>query len=118
MGSPLSPILIADIVLDYLENKALESLRIDIPFYTRYVDDVAMAAPYNFINKVLDTFNSLHLRIKFTLEVGDKLNFLGITLIKNNSVIEFNWFHQFDIFGQVYQLPFSLSAITEKRYNN
>jgi len=44
MGSPLSPIM-AEMVLQDLEKKALNLLKIDIPFYHRYVDDVALAIP-------------------------------------------------------------------------
>lgn len=42
MGSPLSPI-IADIVLQDLEDNALKSLDYYIPFYYRYVDDILIA---------------------------------------------------------------------------
>jgi len=50
MGSPLSPI-IAEIVLQDLEKKALGLLSIEIPFYHRYVDDIALAAPRHKINE-------------------------------------------------------------------
>jgi len=74
MGSPLSPI-IAEIVLQDLEMKTFELLNVKIPFYHRYVDDRALAAPRQKINEFLNTFNSLHNR--FTLETGRKrLNFL------------------------------------------
>jgi len=44
MGSPLSPIL-ADLVMQDLETYALQKLGIAIPFYYRYVDDIALAVP-------------------------------------------------------------------------
>lgn len=44
MGSPLSPI-IADITMQELEIKALNSLLFNIPLYFRYVHDIAMAIP-------------------------------------------------------------------------
>jgi len=59
MSSPLSPI-IAEIVLQDLEKKALGLLSIGIPFYRRYVDDIALATPRHKINEFLNTFNSLH----------------------------------------------------------
>jgi len=72
-----------------------------------------MTAPYNFINKVLDTFNSLYSRIKFTLEVRrDKLNFLDI--IKNDSVIEFDWFHK-PTFSDRFINYYSLHPLSQKR---
>jgi len=67
MGSPLSPI-IAEIVLQDLEMKALKLVNIEIPFYHRYVDDIAMAVPRQKINEVLNAFNSMHNRLQFTLE--------------------------------------------------
>jgi len=42
MGSPLSPV-IADIVMQDLEKRVLETFNFDIPFYFRYVDDLVMA---------------------------------------------------------------------------
>jgi len=42
MGSPLSPI-IADLVLQDLERRTLEIFGVEVPFYFRYVDDIAMA---------------------------------------------------------------------------
>jgi len=81
MRSPLSPI-IAEVVLQDLEMKALELLNIEIPFYHRYVDDIVLAASRQKINECLNTFNSLHNRLQFTLETGGKrLNFLDVTII-------------------------------------
>jgi len=92
MGSSLSPI-IAEIVLQDLEKKAFGLLSIGIPFYHRYVDDIALAAPRHKINDFLNTFNSLHPRLQFTLEIGgNKLNFLDVTLINNKGKLEFDWY--------------------------
>jgi len=35
----------ADLMLECLEKKALESLGIELPFYVKYTDDIAMAVP-------------------------------------------------------------------------
>jgi len=92
MGSPLSPI-IAEIVLQDLEMKALKLLNIEIPFYHRYVDDIALAAPRQKINECLNAFTSLHNRLQFTLETGGKrLNFLDMIIINNEGTIEFDWY--------------------------
>lgn len=48
MGSPLSPIL-ADIVMQNLEANAISHLPLRLPFYFRYVDDIALAAPSSLI---------------------------------------------------------------------
>lgn len=72
------------------------ALSVDLPFYFRYVDDVVLAAPPSMLNIILHTFNSFHTRLQFTIEEGvdDRLNFLDITIILNNGLIEFNWFHK------------------------
>lgn len=77
MGSPLSPI-IANIVLQDLEEKALAALTFTPPFYVTYVDDVALAVPSSLLEYTLNIFNSFQPRMQFTIEVGtgNKLNFL------------------------------------------
>jgi len=74
MGSPLSPIL-ADIVQD-LEEKAINKLNIDFPFYYRYIDDILLLTPESTVNIILNTFNSIHNR-QFTVELekNRSLNF-------------------------------------------
>ncbi|XP_011873294.1 PREDICTED: uncharacterized protein LOC105565056 [Vollenhovia emeryi] len=95
MDSPLSPI-IADITMQDLEIKALEALTFVPPFYVRYVDDIAMSVPSSQKNSTLETFNSLHSRIQFTLEEGTNkhLNFLDTTIIVRDDTIEFDWYHK------------------------
>jgi len=79
MGSPLSPI-IADIIMQDLENFTLNALNLDLIFYARYVDDIALAAPTDKIDIILDKFNAYHDRLKFTLEYESNgcLNFLDL----------------------------------------
>ena len=81
MGSPLSPI-IADIVLQDLEGLAIERLPCELTFYFRYVDDILISAPREFFDEILKIFNSLHNRLKFTLEINDDniINFLNLTI--------------------------------------
>lgn len=95
MGSPLSPI-IADIVLQDLERRALDSLNLSLPFYYRYVDDIACAIPLNKVALTLTAFNSFHPRLQFTAEISEnnKLNFLDITIILENNHLIFDWFHK------------------------
>jgi len=69
----------------------LENLRVALPFYIRYVDDIATAAPIDKIDNIVNAFNSLYPRLQFILEFGgNKLNFLDVTIIKNNKKLEFN----------------------------
>lgn len=83
MGSPLSPI-VADIVLQDIETKALNILRFKPTFYLRYVDDILFAVPNSETNYVLEVFNSLQNKLQFTLDVGinNTLNFLDTKLNK------------------------------------
>jgi len=60
MDSPLSPI-IADLIMEDLKCKALERFGIEVPFYFRYVDDVAIAN--HLIEEFLEVFNSFHSRL-------------------------------------------------------
>jgi len=46
MESPLSPI-IADLLLQDLEEKALNSIGLQLPIYYRYINDIIFAAPEN-----------------------------------------------------------------------
>jgi len=90
MDSPLSPI-ISEIVLQDLEMKALKMLYIRIPFYFRYVDDIALVVPRQNIDEILKVFNSLHNRLQFTLERGkNKLNFLNVTIVNKDRSLEFD----------------------------
>lgn len=96
MGSPFSPIL-TDITLQDLEKIALNRLDFYSSLYVRYVDDIAMIVPTDKFNVVLDTFNSYHPRLQsFTLEssFNGNLNFLDLTIIKNNGSLIYNWFQK------------------------
>ncbi|XP_039312024.1 uncharacterized protein LOC113003590 [Solenopsis invicta] len=91
MGSPLSPIL-ADLVMQDLECKALKLLSYHLSFYCRYVDDIILAAPAKSLSDILDTFNSLHERLQFTMEreIEGKISFLDVMLINVNNRIIFD----------------------------
>ncbi|XP_034950706.1 uncharacterized protein [Chelonus insularis] len=95
MGSPLSPI-VAEIVMQDLENFCLSELDFPVYFYTRYVDDILVFLPPNEVEKILDIFNKYHDRLKFTIEreVDKKINFLELTLIRSSNKIEFDWYQK------------------------
>lgn len=46
MGSPIS-VVIAEIVMQYIENQILEDAPFDIKLWKRYVDDVIAVIPSN-----------------------------------------------------------------------
>jgi len=93
MGSPLSPIL-ADIVMQDLEEKAMNILSIDFPFYYRYVDDILLLTPDDKVDTILDIFNSIHNRLQFTVELekNRSINFLDLSLIVKNEALIIDWY--------------------------
>jgi len=95
MGSPLSPIL-ADMVMEDLETNCLSRLDFKVHTFYRYVDDIFMVIPVEKLNFVLTTFNSYHSRLKFTyeLENNNMLNFLNVSVIRDNGNIITNWFRK------------------------
>jgi len=95
MWSPLSPI-VTDLVLQKLESDILNKFTIKLIFYYRFVDDIALAVPCTCLEDLLHMFNSFHLRLKFTIEIGgNTLNFLDLSLIKKDDYLIFNWFQLF-----------------------
>ncbi|KYM98837.1 hypothetical protein ALC62_10437, partial [Cyphomyrmex costatus] len=57
------------------------------------LNDIILAAPVSLV--ILDIFNSQHLILRFTMEVeGDRLNFLDVTVTRDNEVIKFDWYHK------------------------
>jgi len=91
MGSPLSP-LIADLVLQDLEISAINNLPFHPPFYYRYVDDIILTAPSDFLDLLLQSFNSQHSRLQFTMEIerDKKIAFLDLTFINDNGKLIFD----------------------------
>jgi len=94
MDSPLSPI-IADIVLQDLKEKALNVIGLDLSFYHRYMDDVVLAVPSEHTPHILNTFNSIHDRLKFTIEYEkNRLSFLDLLLRIVDDRIITDWYHK------------------------
>ena len=88
MGSPLGPVL-ANIFMVDLKRNILTTLSNDILLWKRYVDDTICFIKLTSINKVLQTLNSYHTNIKFTIEIEseNKISFLDVLLIRSNSLI-------------------------------
>ncbi|CAD6230771.1 GSCOCG00012197001-RA-CDS [Cotesia congregata] len=68
MGNPASPVL-ANIVMDYVLRKVMDSLPFQVPFLRLYVDDTLLAVPEEEFDSLLDRLNSLCEKIQFTMEV-------------------------------------------------
>ena len=87
-----------------------------IPFYYRYVNDIVLAAPTNEINNILDSFNSYHERIKFTVDHGDEfgVNFLDVKLLYDRGSIIFDLYKKSTNSGRFLNF-FSNHPITHKK---
>lgn len=95
MGSPLFPI-VADIVMQDLEERVLKEMSLQMPFYYRYVDDILLAAPRESIPIILDKFNNYHERLKFTIEheKNRAISFLDLLVEVRDNTIIIDWFHK------------------------
>lgn len=75
-----------------------------------------MTVPSDFIDLTLSTFNSFHDRLQFTseVEVDRKINFLDVTIIVENNVLIFDWFHKSTFSGR-YLNYYSQHPICQKK---
>jgi len=95
MGAPTSSIL-SEVYLQHLENTTIHLLfeKHSVKGYFRYVDDILLAYAddkNNDIQNLLKEFNSLSLKLKFTIEEGqdNHIHFLDITITKNPKDLSF-----------------------------
>lgn len=73
----------------------LETIDFPIAFHYHYVNDIVTAVLPSYIDMLLNRFNTIHSRLKFTIEVGgNKINFLDTTILIYNKKIKFDWFHK------------------------
>lgn len=93
MGNPLSPIL-ADIVLELLFNNTLKKLNFNPTFLYKYVDDIILAIPETHIQILHTELEKFHKDLKFTIEKenNNTINFLDMTLIRQNNKIITKWY--------------------------
>ena len=94
-GNPLSPIL-ADIVMEDLENLALSKICFPVPFYYRYVDDIIVCVPEKMIDYTVNLFNSFDNNLQFTVkrQSNNKISFLDILIIQNEQKISTDWYRK------------------------
>lgn len=94
MGNPASPIL-ANLVMNHLVTEVLKELPFDIPFIYVYVDDTVLSAPRDQLNTLLETFNSFHPSLQFTMEIEkeEKICFLDMEIHHQpNGTLITNWY--------------------------
>ena len=93
-GSPIS-VIIANMVMDYIENTTINSNYNKLLFYERYIDVVLDSCPKKDADLVLSILNDLNSKIQFTkeMEKNNQINFLDITIIREpDNYITTNWF--------------------------
>lgn len=88
MGSPISSV-IAQLVMEDLEETVIEQNNLNLPFFKRYVDDCITAVLANNEQNILQCFNNFHNKLQFTLEIenNNSINFLDLTLIREKDKI-------------------------------
>ena len=74
MGSPVS-VVVANVVMEHIEDLALRSSLVPTVFWKRYVDDVLSAVPANQVDEMLAHINSIDHNIH-SLHLREKLNML------------------------------------------
>jgi hypothetical protein len=84
MGSPVSAV-IANLVMEDVEQRALASVPVYLSFWKRFVDDVNSAVSRNEIDILLQHFNSIEPSIQFTVEreINGHLAFFRFECAKN-----------------------------------
>ena len=88
MGSPVS-IVISNLVMEDVEQRALATFHSPPHFWKRYVDDTFTALPCNQVQEFLSHLNSIEACIQFTFEKeteDGKLPFLDVCLCRESDV--------------------------------
>ena len=85
MGSPVS-VVVANLVMEDVEERALESFHSPPRFWKRYVEDTITALPRNLIAPFLDHLNCIEPSIRFTKEEESDghLAFLDVLLCRKD----------------------------------
>ena len=86
MGSPVS-MIIANLVMEELEAKALSTFQNPPKLWKRYVDDTFVITKTNLIPEFLNHINNIVPTIKFTMETenNNELVFLDLTITRLNT---------------------------------
>ena len=86
MGSPAS-VVIAEIVMQKIEQLIMPMIEDHIVFWYRYVDDVLTCIENDKVIEILDKINSVNSNIQFTMEKEENsiINYLDLKLTRNNN---------------------------------
>ena len=83
MGSPISEVT-ANLVMEYVEQKAISSFSSSLKLWKRFVDDTFVIMQTNEVNRFFDHLNNVDSSKNFTIELeqDDKLAFLDVLVIR------------------------------------
>ena len=73
MGSPIS-VIIANLVMEYVEQKAISSFSSSPKLWKRFVDDTFVIMQTNEMNRFFDHLNSVDPNINFIIELSKMTN--------------------------------------------
>ncbi len=96
MGSPLAPI-VADLVMEHLLDNVVKLLPFQPSFLYKYVDDLILSIPRGSEQLTVDTFNSFHDKLQFTIEVekDSKIPFLDMLIMRStDGTIKIDWYRK------------------------
>ena len=84
MGSPVS-VIVANMVMEDIEDRILDSQRFDVFCWRRFVDDTWVVLPKTSISDFLEHINSIEMSIKFTMEEekDNSIPFLDVFVTRN-----------------------------------
>ena len=102
MGSPVS-VVVAEIVMQNIEERALTTCRQTIPLWLRYVDDTFTAVHKDEIDEFHDHLNEQNADIQFTREVEEdgKLPFLDCLVSRDENTLQNNSLQKTDAYRQI-----------------
>ena len=109
MGLPVS-VVVAEIVMQHVEERALATCRQTTPLWLRYVDDTFTAIHKDEIDDFHDHVNKQNTNIQFTKEIEEngKLPFLDCLVSRNNN----------ELHTTVYRKPTHTNRLLDKSSYN
>ena len=89
MGSPVS-VVVAEIVMQNIEEQALATYSETLPLWLRYVDDTITAVHENKIDEFHEHLNEQNTNIQFTKEIEEnsKIPFLDCLVKRENNTLQ------------------------------
>ena len=86
MGSPVSAVM-ANLVMENLEQRALSTSLVQPRFWKRYVDDVCAAVKSGLIQTLQDHLNNIEPSIQFTVEreTNQEISFLDVSVYRQGN---------------------------------